>query len=464
MAESIPTALTGTEESLVEKIYLALEQGEDQAFRALIESTHHSDMAEAVDVLASEEAIEVVRHLFTIDLPYCAEMLIDMAPASLSNLFEAFTTREWASILRELSDDDVVYLLEIFPEEAHKDLVQLMTRQEKQDVLQLMNYPEDSAGRLMTCEFLSVDHLETVEAVTEKVRHAKDLDPINLMFVYVTKGKELVGMVSLRQLLLAKKSTPVSQIMRTDMTPIDVNMDQEAVAEIVTKHDDVTVPVLNDEGHILGIITVDDVIDVINEESEEDLYLQIGSSEEEAKFRDNTGKIVLLRLPWILASFFGSLLVVIIMRISEQEIFGDSAAEIFTFVPMISAMGGNVGVQSSTIMARYLSSTSVEWSEARRTTINEAKVGLSLGFICGIMIGLIAAFWGGISLLLTVLVSMTCTLTAAAITGTVIPVLMKKRGFDPALATGPFVTSFNDFIAVCVYFSIVYLFMNHTVI
>lgn len=464
MAESIPTALTGTEESLVEKIYLALEQGEDQAFRALIESTHHSDMAEAVDVLASEEAIEVVRHLFTIDLPYCAEMLIDMAPASLSNLFEAFTTREWASILRELSDDDVVYLLEIFPEEAHKDLVQLMTRQEKQDVLQLMNYPEDSAGRLMTCEFLSVDHLETVEAVTEKVRHAKDLDPINLMFVYVTKGKELVGMVSLRQLLLAKKSTPVSQIMRTDMTPIDVNMDQEAVAEIVTKHDDVTVPVLNDEGHILGIITVDDVIDVINEESEEDLYLQIGSSEEEAKFRDNTGKIVLLRLPWILASFFGSLLVVIIMRISEQEIFGDNAAEIFTFVPMISAMGGNVGVQSSTIMARYLSSTSVEWSEARRTTINEAKVGLSLGFICGIMIGLIAAFWGGISLLLTVLVSMTCTLTAAAITGTVIPVLMKKRGFDPALATGPFVTSFNDFIAVCVYFSIVYLFMNHTVI
>lgn len=464
MPDSMQTAFIESKESLVEKITQALELDDVSVLATLLDETHHSDLAEALDALVIEDVAKVIGQIFLKNVGYCAETLIDMTPASVASLFPFFSIDQWGKLFRQLSDDDVVYLLELFPEEVQADLVQVMPREEKQDVLQLLNYPEDSAGRIMTSEFLAVDHRETVEAVTEKVRQAKDLDPINLMFVYVTKSKELVGMVSLRQLLLAKKTTPVSQIMRTDVTPIGVDTDQEKVAEIVSKHDDVTVPVLDDNGYILGIITVDDVIDVINEESEEDLYLQIGSSEEEALFRDNTGKIVLLRLPWILASFFGSLLVVFIMRFTEQDIFGENAAEIFTFVPMISAMGGNVGVQSSTIMARYLSTTSVDWAEARRTTMNEAKVGLALGLICGIMIGLIAAFWGGLSLLLTVLTAMMCTLTAAAITGTIIPVVMKKRGFDPALATGPFVTSFNDFIAVCVYFSIVYLFMNHLTI
>lgn len=451
-------------EILLEQIHDALDNSDPKQLLDVIRDAHHSDVAEALHALTIEDLEKVVRHIFRIDLPYCAEMFIDMDPSDVTKLFPRFSTVAWAQVMCELSDDDMVYLLELFPEEAHDDLMAQMSGEDQEDVLQLMNYPEDSAGRIMTSEFLAVDKQETVEAVTEKVRQAKDLDPINLMYVYVTFEQELVGMVSLRQLLLAKKPTPVSQIMRTDMTLIDVNMDQEAVAEMVSKHDDVTVPVVDDNGYILGIITVDDVIDVINEESDEDFYIHIGSSEEEARVRDNTGRVVLLRLPWILASFFGSLLVVFIMRYTEQDIFGENAAEIFTFVPMISAMGGNVGVQSSTIMARFLSTTSLDWSEARRSTISEAKIGLALGAICGVMIGLIAAFWGGLSLLLTVLTAMICTLTTAAITGTIIPVVMKKRGFDPALATGPFVTSFNDFIAVCVYFSIVYLFMHHLVI
>jgi len=461
MSESTAAVSAELKETLIEQITHALELEDQRMLMVVIREAHHSDVAEALDSLSIEDLTKVVSHVYQSDITYCADMLIDMSPSSVAKLYPCFSTREWANILRELSDDDVVYLLEIFPEEAQGPLVQLMTREDKQDVLQLMNYPEDSAGRIMTSEFLAVDHKETVEAVTEQVRQAKDLDPINLMFVYVTEADKLVGMVSLRQLLLGKKTTEVGQIMRVDMTPIDVNMDQEDVAEIVSKHDDVTVPVIDDDGHILGIITVDDVIDVINEESEEDLYRHIGSSEEEARFRDDTWKIVLLRLPWILASFFGSLMVVFIMRFTEKDIFGDEAAQIFTFVPMICAMGGNVGVQSSTIMARYLSTTSMDWAEARRSTLSEAKIGLTLGLICGLMIGLIAAFWGGISLLITVLAAMICTLTAAAITGTIIPVTMKRRGFDPALATGPFVTSFNDFIAVCVYFSIVYFIMNH---
>lgn len=462
MSDSTAAFSTELKETLLEQISHALELEDQHRLMDVIRDAHHSDVAEALDALSIEDLTQVARHVFHSDVAYCAEMLIDMSASSVAQLYPSFSTREWALILRELSDDDVVYLLEIFPEEAQAPLVQLMTREDKQDVLQMMNYPEDSAGRIMTSEFLAVDHDETVETVTEKVRHAKDLDPINLMFVYVTQDDKLIGMVSLRQLLLNKKATKVSQIMREDMTPIDVNMDQEDVAEIVSKHDDVTVPVIDGEGHILGIITVDDVIDVINEESEEDLYRHIGSSEEEARFRDDTFKVVLLRLPWILASFFGSLMVVFIMRFTEKDIFGEEAAQIFTFVPMICAMGGNVGVQSSTIMARFLSTTTMDWAEARRSTMKEAKIGLTLGLICGLMIGMISAFWGGLSLLITVLAAMICTLTAAAITGTIIPVTMKRRGFDPALATGPFVTSFNDFIAVCVYFSIVYLIMNHT--
>ncbi|CAM2066424.1 magnesium transporter [Sulfidibacter corallicola] len=461
MAEIIQSVTQEQWEALLSELSSTLKNRDKVSLLRLIQQYHPEDIAEVIDELDFDKIVEIVRTVLLSDVTYCAELMLALEPATIARMYAHLKAPEWAVIFQELSDDDAVYILDLFPDPAREQLVSRMPGEEQEDLRQLMNYPEESAGRIMTTEFLSLDQSATVENAIELLRANKDIDPVNLMFLYVTEKEKLVGMVSLRQLLLSKRTAKLKSFMRTDVIGVHVDMDQEEVADIVSRHDEVTVPVVDDQDQIQGIITVDDVIDVIQDETSEDLFQLIGSSDEELLVRDNTMKIVSLRLPWILTSFFGSLMVVLIMRYTERDVFGEDAARIFTFVPMISAMGGNVGVQSSTIMARLLSSSTPNWKEARTSTMKEARVGLTLGLICGALIGLIAYFWGGIGLLVTVMTAMTCTLTAAATTGTIIPIAMKRLGFDPALATGPFVTSFNDFVAVCVYFSIVYMLRDY---
>lgn len=434
-----------------------LEQDDRVQLLRIIRDEHPSDIAEALDALEIDQIVRVFQTLLLADAELCSEILIELDPSVIPRLYNALNQQEWTWIFRELSDDDAVYVLELFPEEARDLLVARMTRKDKQEVLDLMTYPEDTAGRMMTNEFLAIDQNATVEEVTTLIRGSLDFDQTNLFFVYVTHQDKLVGMVSLRQLLLNQPTTRLKSFMRTDLNPVLVDTDQEEVAEFFSRYDEVNIPVVDHHGHVLGIITVDDVIDVINEESEEDLFKGIGSSDEELYVKDDVWKIVRLRLPWILASFFGSLLVVFVMRVTEGG-FGLKAAFFFAFVPMISAMGGNVGVQSATIMARYLSTSHVNWPEARKSTFRELRVGLALGLICGSLIGLLAWYWRGPILMLTILLAMVCTMTVSATTGTIIPVALKRLGFDPAISTGPFVTSLNDLVAICVYFSIIYSF------
>ena len=430
----------------------------------LVQAEHPADVAAALDQLPIEFVVFIFKAILLSDVGLCALVLVELEDGTISQLYEFMSITDWAWIFTELSDDDTVAILELFPLDAQSQLVAKMPHADKEDVLELMTYPEDSAGRIMTNEFLAMDLEETVAVTVEKIRKTKDMDPTNLFFVYVTEKECLVGMVSLRQLLLGKKTERLKTIMRRDVTAVDANLDQEEVAEIVRKHDEVTVPVVDDLGRILGIITVDDIIDVIDEESDEDIYKMVGTSDEELLAGDNILKIVGLRLPWIFAAFCGSMLVAFIMHFSESGMFGEKALKIFVFVPLICAMGGNVGVQSSTIMARYLSTNTVDWREARRTTFKEAKIGFSLGMICGILVGLAAYFLGGWGLSVTVVTAMMSAMTTAAITGTIIPVLMKRVGVDPALATGPFVTSFNDVVATIVYFGIAFLFLQYVTV
>lgn len=464
MSEILSGTATEPLDSLRESILAVVDQPDKTELLRLIRENHPSDVGAVLSYLPAERVAGIIRTTLPGDVALCAELVIGLEPGVTSNLYPYLSNQEWAWILKHESDDDVVYLLDLFPEEARDELVARLSVKDKADVLELMTYPEDSAGRIMTNEFLSIDINATVADAVDKIRQTKEFDLTNLFYLYVTEEGRLKGAVSLRKLLVNRAAIRVGRIMKTDISVINVLMDQENVAEVVSRYDEVTVPVVDDEGALLGIITVDDVIDVINEESEEDLYKQIGSSDEELLAGGNTRKIVSLRLPWIMASFVGSLLVAFIMRYTERDVFGAAAARIFIFVPLICAMGGNVGVQSSTIMARLLSTSQLDWKEARRATFKEAKVGLSLGLVCGSLIGVIAYFWGGLGMLITVLTAMVCAMTTAATTGTVIPIAMKRFGFDPALATGPFVTSFNDLVATCVYFLTAFAFLDYQAI
>lgn len=462
MSDVIMPKVGDSHEEIFERIKQALNDNDKISVVRILAEEQPGDVAEVLDMLDFDTLVDILRQLLLTNIDHLAEILIELDQSTIARLYTRFTEREWAIVFKELSDDDIVYLLDLFPPGAQDALLPRIAKADQAEIRKIMNYPEETAGRLMTTEFLALDESDTVAHAIESIRTTRDIDPMNCLYLYVTSGGKLTGMVTMRQLLLAKdKNVMLRAIMHTDVSPVLVHMDQEEVAEIVTRHDEVSVPVVDDEGHILGIVTVDDVIDVINEESEEDIYLAMGSSEEEALHRDKTLKVVSLRLPWIMASFFGSLLVVMVMRFTEEDFFGEKAAKIFIFVPMICAMGGNVGVQSATIMARLLSQSHLDWAEARRSAFTESKVGLTMGLICGTLIGTISYFWGGIGMVVTVMSAMTATLTTAAVTGTLIPVAMKRAGFDPALATGPFVTSMNDFLAVCVYFSIAWIFRDH---
>lgn len=450
---------TASVENLRLTIEDLLERKDKIHLLSFISEQRPADVADAIEMMPMEQVGPLFKSMLLGDVTVCAEVLIEMEESKIAELYEPLTLQEWAWLFAELSDDDVVAILELFPPEASEVLVGKLPEEDQDDILELMTFPEESAGRFMTNEYLSMEDGETVASAVEKVRSTRELDITNLFQIFVTRNGKLVGLVTLRQLLLAKRQETLGKIMKTDVIAVPANMDQEEVAELFRKHDEVTVPVLDDKGQILGIITVDDVIDVIDEESEEDIFALIGTSDEERLAGNDISKIVGLRLPWIFASFCGSMLVAWLMSVAEKDLF-ENAARLFIFVPLVCAMGGNVGVQSATIMARLLSSSDPDWSEARRATLKEARVGLNLGAICGLAVGGFAWIWQGREMMITVMLAMIAAMTTAATTGTVIPVFMKKMGFDPALATGPFVTSFNDVVATLVYFTIAFNLMQ----
>ncbi|MCB1049347.1 MAG: magnesium transporter [Acidobacteria bacterium] len=458
MSEQAPAKPVHPIEALRQALTEAYGQSDRLGLLRILAGHHPSDTAEALFGTDPSLLIEVFRSLLLTDAVLCADILVELDPAQISQLYPNLTPKEWAWIFKELSDDDAVFILDYFPDGARDHLVARMPAEDKVEVLELMTYPEGTAGRIMTSEFVALEKGATVEQAIAAVRNRREFDQTNLFFVYVLDQGKLIGHVSLRQLLLNSPKIKLQDIMRTDTPHVLVDTDQEEVADLVSRYDKVVVPVVDHQDRLLGIITVDDVIDIINEESEEDLYKAIGSSDEELVVKDRVRKIVQLRLPWIMASFFGSLMVVFLLKFTEGGVLGANAAFFFVFVPMICAMGGNVGVQSSTIMARNLSLSYVDWQEARRATLRELKVGVSLGMICGTLIGMVAWFWGGPVMLIIILLAMVCTMGVAATTGTLIPVALKKFGIDPAIATGPFVTSFNDLVANCVYFSIIFIF------
>lgn len=455
MTEAFQGQRSASEDYLVELIERLLSSNDNIGLIRAIQKERPADVAQALDMLEIDQVTTVFKTLLFGDVSTSAEVLIELEPLIIAQLYPTLTLQEWAWLFSELSDDDVVAILDLFPDEARDQLVARLRTEDKEDVLALMSYPDGTAGRIMTSEYLALDADETVATAVEKIRGTRDFDPTNLFYVYVTEHDILVGMVSLRQLLLNKKTDTLRAIMNRDVVTVKASMDQSEAAEIFRKHDEVTVPVVDDDGKMLGIITVDDVIDVIDEEVEEDIFALIGTSDEELLVGNNILKIVGLRLPWIMASFGGSLLVAYLMSYAEGNLFVD-AAKLFVFVPFVSAMGGNVGVQSATIMARYLSNNQLDWSDAWHSTFKEARVGLLLGIICGLGVGGFAYLMNGLNMMITVMLAMVCGMTTAATTGTIIPVVMKQLGFDPALATGPFVTSFNDVLATSVYFTIAF--------
>lgn len=436
-----------TTDLLANRIRQLLEENDIAELRRLLQDAHPADIADAVDILDEDDRLRVFTLL---DDETAGEVLDETEPEATSSLLKDLDSERAADILDEMPSDDAAEILAELPKKQADELIGLMEADEAADVQELLQYPEDSAGRLMTDEFISVGTEMAACDVLEMLRQtAPRAETVYYLYATDPSG-ELVGVLSLRDLVVATPETKVRDMMNTKVVKISAETDREEVARVVAKYDFLAVPVVDEQERLVGIITVDDIIDVIEEEASRDIYALAGTSEDPEAIRTAVPSVV-RRLPWLLITVVGEIFLARV--ISGYELTLQQVLAVVFFIPVIMATGGNVGTQSLATMVR-----SIALGEQLNKTVwqaisREAIIGFLLGVPIGVFAGGIALLWQhNIVLGVVILISMTLTLTLSAVLGALIPLIFKWLGKDPAYASGPFITTLNDITSITIYF------------
>ncbi|MFQ5992007.1 MAG: magnesium transporter, partial [Nitrospiraceae bacterium] len=378
--------------------------------------------------------------LSELDAPLIQDLLADLQPADVA----------W--MLKDLGADDVAYILGVLPEDQAKEILTLMRTEVSTEIADLLKYPKDSAGGIMTTKFFSLSEDTTAQEAIRRLQQATDAEMV--FYIYVTdKEDRLVGVLSLRQVLTVPPDTPLKNMMTRDVLSVAVDMDQEEVARQVARYNLLAIPVVEKDQTLVGIITVDDVVDVIREEATEDMLKMAGATEGDVLMDSSSMKAARLRLPWLFTNLLGSLVAGGILwhfRFAIQEVVA-----IVSFVPVIAAMGGNVGLQSSTLIIRGLATGRIELSDVRKIFLREIRIGLLLGVACALLMVVVSWVWHGHEMLVMVVgASLILAFLVSTSMATIMPVLLKRVGVDPAVAAGPVVTTTNDITGITIYLTL----------
>jgi magnesium transporter len=436
-------------EKLVAEIDELIERDEAKAVLRLMEDRHPVEIAEIVDHLAQEKK----HSLFCLlDVEKAGNVLQEVSDLSRGQLLEEMEAKRLADIVDQTASDDAADIVGELPPERAEEILGLVSGERAQELRQLLRYDEESAGGLMTKEFVSVREDATVQEAIDRIRTiAEQGESIYAIYVTDRRGM-LVGFLSLPELVLNKPEERISQIMDAEVVSVPTDMDQEEVAALVEKYDLASLPVVDRAGRLVGRITVDDVVDVIVEEASEDISKMAGTTDAEIR-QDSALRIASLRLPWIIISLVGGILSGTI--ISHFRMTLGSLLALAFFIPVITAMGGNIGIQSSAIVVRGLATGEIGLFHIARRLLRELRIGLLMGVMCGSIVGLVAFLWLGNPLLGVIVGSaMLSAITVAATMGALVPLLFKKINIDPAIATGPFVTMTNDIVGLFIYFGL----------
>lgn len=431
----------------IQKLIYLLKTGKKD-LKSILDELHPSDLADIVEDLQDEQKKELFDMLSDGE---AALILQEMEENDQVSLVKALDTQRASSILREMSSDEAVDLLSELPREEAQEL---LTRiEDKEEIEGLLRYGEDTAGGIMTTEYIALPENMPVEEAIFRLREIAP-DAETIYYVYVIDGENrLIGVLSLRQLIGAEDGTLLKDIMRLNVISVDVHMDQEEVARIVSRYDLLAVPVVDERGGLRGIITVDDILDVIEEEATEDIYHLVGTSEVRGVDLVNASvmHVVSRRLPWLVVCLVGGLFSGSVIGAFEDTL--QAIVVLAIFIPVIMDMGGNVGSQSSTVFVRGLATGEIEPNEVWGYFFKEIRIGLVMGSACGFMIGVAASLWMQLPVLgMVVGIAMFSTVTFAAIIGTLIPLLFWRAGADPAITAGPFVTTIKDVTGLLIYF------------
>ena len=442
---------------VVQSVQRLLRRGAITNLSKMLGRMHPADTAMAIRHLSSSkekrEVFELVRGeskrgqvLSELDGDSIQEVLVDLLHSDVA----------W--LLKDLGPDDVAYILGFLPDERAKEILALMRAEDSTEIADILKYEKDTAGGIMTTEFFSLSEDETAQEAIHQLQQATDAEMV--FYIYVTdKEDHLVGVLSLRQVLTVPPATPLKNIMTRDVMSVTVDMDQEEVARQVASYNLLAIPVVEKDGTLAGIITVDDIVDVIREEATEDMLKMAGTIEEDTVSKSSSLGAAKLRLPWLFTNLVGSLLSGAILwyfRYTLQEVVA-----IVSFIPVIAAMGGNVGLQSSTLIIRGLATGQVESSDIWTVLFRETKVGLIMGLACGVLLTVVG--WGLHQGILGVVVgtSLVMAFFVSTSMATVMPILLKRMKVDPAIAAGPFVTTVNDITGITIYLTLASIFLDH---
>ena len=429
---------------LLGNVALYVENGNNNALIELFEEMHY---AEVIEDISFDDAVYIIKLL---DSETTSDILIELDEDIREKIFEQLSAKEIAEEVEELDSDDAADIIGELPEERQEAVMsQIEDEEHVKEIEELLSYDENSAGGLMAKELVSVnENWNVLKCVKEMRIQAEEVTRVHSIYV-VNDAGQLKGRLSLKDLLVASTRTHISEIYIPKVDAVHVNENAEDVANIMRKYDLEAIPVVGDNDVLLGRITIDDIVDVIKEEADKDYQMAAGLTQD-VDSDDSIFHLTKARIPWLFLGLIGGIGAFLIME-GFQDLFSEDAI-LFFFTPLIAAMAGNVGVQSSAIIVQGLANDDVKGSVNNRL-IKEMLLAALNGLILAIFLFLFIWLYNGeVQKALAISISLIVVIIVAGLIGTFIPLFLNKRGIDPAIATGPFITTSNDIFGILIYF------------
>ncbi len=442
---------------LIETIKRLLRRGSYPRLKKIISKVHAADLSAVFTGLSAQNQKELF-HLVE-DREKRGIVLSELDQDIILNLIEDLSVDELVRILEYMPSDDGVALIRLLPEEKADSVIERMRSQGAEDVEGLLQYEDDTAGAIMIPDFIALNEDMKAKEVIESLQSHEYKDIEMPFYIYVVDEEyRLVGVCSLRQLVVVPPETPLRDFMATDVISVKTDMDQEEVAKIVARYNFLAVPVVDEEQKMVGIVTVDDVIDIFREEATEDILKMAGAGEEFVETK-SVLRSTRIRLPWLFASFVGGIIAVFIIGHFEESL--RRISYLAAFIPVIMGMGGNIGIQSSTIVVRGIATGRINIRHLWRVVSKELLIGLILGGIYGLMLAILAHLHYSAGVVaLSVGIGVVSSMAIAALVGSLLPMLFARFEIDPAVSTGPFVTTSIDILSVYFYFQLSSFFLG----
>ncbi len=424
----------------------------------IIGRSHPADIALLFKDLEPAEVRNLVEILLSVRR--ASKTLMELPPDLLPDILHTIEDEKLAKMLVWAAPDDEVNLIESLPEERRERVLALVDPERRERVKQFIGYPEGTVGRMMTPDFLAVPPDTTAQGATDFIRERGELETFFYLYV-VDESEKLLGVVPIRSLVIAPRNRTLADMMIADPVHGNVTMDQEDAARMVSKYELLALPIVDQDGRLVGIITVDDVIDIIHEETTEDMYKMAGLEGEDRIF-SRPSLSIKKRLPWMGFNLLTAMLAAFVVGLFEGTI--EEAVALAIFMPVVAGMGGNSGIQTLTVMVRGIALGELAFSTTWRAVLKEITVGITMGLIIGTLVAIIAFLWKGNPMLGIILaMAMVINLFVASLAGTLIPLVLKQLNLDPALGSGVVVTTFTDVFGFLSFLGLATIFLRYLI-